>query len=354
MPFEKTNIRSMLGLRFRDAATDRPVAKGLHVSVRRKDGVGRSTQARPTASGAYVAQGLTGLRPYERSMEDVPTGTVGYLVDVRDRYGRFVPTVLDVSLPYTPTPEAGGLYPVVETPSDVEAQSNDETPEPICYLFSAVRRPVALGQAVVYADLVVEKENGSVQPAAHAVLEVRRKPDSANGSSDEETVWYGIADAEGRVAVQFPLPRIQLEELNSSPSSGNGGPGNGGPGNGGPGNGGPGNGGPGNGGATNGGPNGPPGNGGNGSSKGGQGTPLSTRSWTVAVRVRYEPSGMEVPAGADRPLLPSIFQQERGTLYPEASTPTAEHGATLAYGSPLVLRTGDRSVLRVAPSSTGT
>lgn len=346
MQFEKTNIRSILGLRFRDAATERPVTNGLRVSVRRKDGVGRSTQARPTASGAYVAQGLTGLRPYERSAEDVPTGAVDYLVDVRDRYGRFVPTLLDVSLPYTPTPEWGGLYPVIETPSDAEAESNDETPEPICYLFSAVQRPVALGQAVVYADLVVEDEDGSVRPAAHAVLEVRHKPDSANGASEEGPVWYGIADAEGRVAVQFPLPRIQLEELNSSSS-----PGNGGGGNGDPGNGGPGNGGPGNGGSANGGPNGPPGNGGNGSSEDGQGTPLSTRRWTVAVRVHYEPSGVEGPAGANRPLLPSIFQQERGTLYPNGSTPTAEHEETLAYGSPLILRTGDRSVLRIAPSS---
>lgn len=334
MQFEKTNIRSMLGLRFRDAATERPVTNGLRVSVQRKDGVGRSRQARPTASGTYVAQGLTGLRPYERSTEDVPTGTVGYLVDVRDRYGRFVSTLMDVSLPYTPTPESGGLYPVIETPSDVEAESSDETPEPICYLFSAVQRPVALGQAVVYADLV-DDEDGRMQPAAHAVLEVRHTPDSANGSSPEGPVWYGIADAEGRVAVQFPLPRIQLEELSSHPSSGNGGGGDGGPGNGGPGNGGP---------------NGPPGN---GSSEGGEGNPLSMRSWSVAVRVHYEPAGVEVPLGANRPLLPSIFQQERGILYPDASTPTSEYEETLTYGSPLVLHTGDRSVLRVAPSSSG-
>lgn len=344
MQFEKTNIRSMLGLRFRDAATERPVTNGLRVSVQRKDGVGQSRKARPTASGAYVAQGLSGLRPYERSTENVPTGTVGYLVDVRDRYGRFVPTLLGVSLPYMPTPESGGLYPVIETPSDVEAESNDEMPEPTCYLFSAVQRPVALGQAVVYADLV-DEEDGRMRPAAHAVLEVRHTPDSANGSSSEGPVWYGIANAEGRVAVQFPLPRIQLEELNLHPSSGTGGGGNGGRGNGGAGNGGPGNGGP-----TNGSPNGPPGN---ESSEGGEGKPLSMRSWTVAIRVRYEPAGVEVPAGASRPLLPSIFQQERGTLYPDASTPTSKYEETLAYGSPLVLHTGDRSVLRVAPSSNG-
>lgn len=305
----------MLGLRFRDATTERPVTDGLQVTVRRKGGSGPPTQAVRTVSGAYVAQGLAGLRTYERVSEDIPEDIpedvdvpdlekqVPYLVDVRDRHERFVPVLLKVKLPYTPEPERGGLHSVAETPSDIEAKADDEeTPEPACYLFSAVQRPVTAGQAVVYADLVAKKE-GAWQPAAHAVLEVRHVPESSNsnggnsnGIGSNDATWYGIANADGRVAVQFPLPPVKQFGNN------------------------------------------------NGSGR------LSNYTWQLGVSVLYEPSTLEVPGNADRPLLPSIFQQKSGTLYITTDADGSETlSPTLSYREPLALTTGDLSVLRIGP-----
>jgi hypothetical protein len=346
MRFERSSIRSVLGLRFRDATTERPVTEGLRVTVRRKDGRGPPTRAVRTVSGAYVAQGLAGLRDYERVPADIPDNgseedrveQSDYLVDVRDRRGRFVPTLLEVSLPYTPRPEFGGLRSIVETPSDIEAQgSADATPEPACYLFSAVQRPVTAGQAVVYADLVA-KTGGEWRPAAHAVLEVRYDSgsDISNGNSEDNSesdgndadVWYGVADAEGRVAVQFPTPSVELKQFTTEEED-----------------------------TDEDDDAGPP-------EESGQTDPapqggrirlsrLSTHAWPLTVTVRYEPSTLTIPPGAERPPLPLILRQSAGTLFADTSTRKSELTATLSHGEPLVLTTGTRSTLRIAPANGG-
>ncbi len=348
MQYETTSIRSMLGLRFRDATTEQPVTDALHVTVRRDDGVGRPTRAVRTTSGAYVAQGLAGLRGHERSSVSVPEGSLSYRVSVRDRRRRFVPVLLRVDLPYRPAPSDNGLYPIVETPSDVE----EDPPEPTCYLFSAVQRPVGVGQAVVYADLVKRGPEGLL-PVPFAVLEVRHLPpdrnsgdETNNGDGNEapetDRMWYGVADANGRVAVQFPLPPMPLEELEEGSADeeeeengGDGGPGNGPPGNGPP---------------TDG---GPPNDNDDAGSSGGR--PLSGRTWSLGVRVRYEPQAQVTPPGADRPLLPSIFRQSQGRLFEKTGAPKKEREVTLFYREPLVLTTedlgGERSALLIAPES---
>jgi len=354
MRFELSSIRSMLGLRFRDATTERPVTDGLRVRVRRADGAGSSTRAVRTVSGAYAAQGLDGLRAYERVPEDRPdtvaeSSQEDYLVEVHDGQDRFVPTLFRVRLPYSPREELGGLAPVVDPPPEEQVESNG-MPEPTVYLFSAVQRPVPAGQAVVYADLVTDA-NGTRQPAAHAVLEVRHErrsdgtspPSNGNGDNGEET-WFGIADADGRVAVPFPLPSIPLEEL-STEDDGSGRSGDG-----------PGRSGRSGRGGRRGAPRGG-GNGGSSSEPSGQRkslSMLSTRRWTLDVRVRHEPDALRTPSRAERPLLQSIFDQEAGILY-ETSGGAGSETQTyeLSAGDPLVLRTEDLSALRIAPSSGG-
>lgn len=323
MRFETTTIRSVLGLRFRDAATEQPVTRGLRVAVRRADGVGGSTQAVRTASGAYVAQGLPGLRGYERAGATIPDRSVSFQATVKDEQDRYVPALLDLALPYDPDPANGGLYPILETPSELEG----ETREPTCYLFSAVQRPVTVGQSVVYADLVTEAPDGTLQPAPHAVLEVEHEPDIENGNgSSTGATWYSVADAQGRVAVQFPLPSTQFEELLAPPDDSTDD-------------------------SIDGSSNGNGTNSNNSPTVGGR--PLSSRTWTLTVRVRYEPSSLAIPNNADRPVLTSIFGQKPGTIYSDASTPEAERVATLRYGSPLVLTTdglpNNRAALRIAP-----
>jgi hypothetical protein len=342
MRYETISIRSMLGLRFRDATTERPVTEGLSVRVRRPTGTGPSTRAVRAVSGAYVAQGLDGLRPHERSPGDPPDPVPeprrrDYHVAVHDRRGRFVPALFSVRLPYAPQETLNGLYPVVDPPSEEEAEGNGP-PEPTVYLFSAVQRSVPAGQAVVYADLVAE-ENGARTPAAHAVLEVRHSlrsgetDDDEGDTGDRQEVWFGVADADGRVAVQFPHPQVRLEEL-SSDGNGPGG-------------------------------NGPPGRGrgrsgrrpgeDTGSAADREGLSLLTdQRWQVEVRVRYDPSVLRTPGRARRPLLASIFNQGAGTLY-ETSDGTGTEVQTheLSVGAPLVLRTQNRSELQIAAPPNG-
>ncbi len=334
MNLDTLDIRSMLGLRFRDATTERPLTDGLRVSVRRADGRGKAQTAVRTASGAYVAQQIPGLKTFERSGVTSGSGPppVEVWVSVAHRQGWYVPVRLKANVPYEPDPAKGGLFPITEMPEG----SDEEKREPTCYLFSSVQRPVRPGQGVVYADLVTGTSGGDLNPASHAVLEVQYDPKSQtvndtntngtgedrsgeNGSNDDPnatdkrgSTWYGIADEQGRVAVHFPLPSMQLEELRA-PSGNGGGTGNA-----------------------------------NTSNTGG-GRSLSTRTWPLTVRVRYNPSVFE--NGSNRPFLTSILGQEPGTLYPETGTTTSDLSATLAYGEPLVLQTEglSRTVLRIDP-----
>jgi hypothetical protein len=306
MRFERTSIRSVLGLRFRDATTERPVAEGLQVTVRRKDGRGPPTRAVRTVSGAYVAQGLAGLRAYERVPADIPDDfseeqvkQTDYLVDVRDRRGRFVPVQMKAELPYMPKQKYRWLYPVFDPPPEEEV-AGEGPPEPTVYLFSGVQRPVPSGQAVVYADLV-EKVEGAWAPAAHAMVEVQHDVRSSgpggnsNRNQKQEEAWYGVADAEGRASVQFPWPSTRQE----GPSV------------------------------------------------------LSGRKVPIHIRVYAKP---DLPAlsRASRPLMGEIMTQADENPRPVYETPgtqTKKLERKLSYGEALILRTGDLSALRLAPPS---
>lgn len=306
MRFERSSIRSVLGLRFRDATTERPVTEGLQVTVRREDGRGPPTRAERTVSGAYVAQGLAGLRAYERVPADIPDDfseeqvkQTDYLVDVRDRRGRFVPVLMQVELPYTPKQKYRWLYPVFDPPAEEEV-GGEGTPEPTVYLFSGVQRPVPSGQAVVYADLR-EEVKGTWKPAAHAMVEVQHDLRSSgpggnpNRNQKRQEVWYGVADADGRASVQFPWPSTRQE----GPSV------------------------------------------------------LSGHKVPINIRV-YSTPDLPVLSRASRPLMGEIMAQADENPRPVYETPgtqTKKLERKLSYGEALVLRTGDLSTLRLAPPS---
>lgn len=146
---------------------------------------------------------------------------------------------------------------------------------PGLFLFSAPWRSAA-GLAVVRADLV---RRSTGQPAAWAVLEL----DLADGG-----VWHGIADERGRVAVFLPPPPFQAT-LGSSPP----------------------------------GPQAPP----------------QAQQWPLTARVLYQPSHLELPAGAEQPDLRTILTQAGGVLWADAAgLPVATLPATLNFGQPLILR----------------
>lgn len=191
---ETLTIRTLLGYRFLDAATDRPVSGRLRVTAQSVGG-GRTVEAYRTASGAYAFGLLPGLRAYTYPGAEAPPAPREFWVEVVDLEGRFLPVAHRVTLPR----DAGS------PPSESALVT--------FYLFSAPSRPVPSGLAVVRADLVdptAEPPAGrSEAPAAHAVLEVE-----VDGATH-----LGLADEHGRVLVLFPYPAVSVT-LSGSPPSG--------------------------------------------------------------------------------------------------------------------------------------
>lgn len=303
MSIERTTIRTPLGLRFRDAATERPVREGITVRVWPADGQGGPARGVRTRSGAWAIHGLAHLRGYERA-GSVPGSKRTYIVDVRDERDRFVPEQMRVRLP----PEAGetvrGIYSIVETSEDAErASDGGGRPDPACYLFPSVAREPSAGLAAVRADL----RTPAGDPAAHAVLEVRH----------EEEVWYGLADEDGRVAVLFPYPAVELASVPTWNGDGESGA-----------------------------------NANSSSGAGGSGRAMATRAWDLSVRVRYGPADHERLPRSRRPLLTSLLGQSEGEMEVDTQRGFVQTiQATLSYGRSLTLRSTGSSHLLVRSAS---
>lgn len=284
---ERLRIFTPLGIRFWDTARDSAVRDGLTVTARRKGTAGPVRQAFRTGGGLYAFRRLPGLRPVEYPDPDATdpeslAGPFKYIIEVRDEHHRFLPVVFAVDVPLS----SRGIYPAaaaVSLPEDGPAGF---------YLFSAPARTPAPGIAAVRAQI---RDVTSGQPAAYAVLEV-----VLDGSA-----WYGIADDQGRVAVQFPYPRVEAPLFGSPPAGSQ---------------------------------------------------PLANQQWALEVRVRYQPDGLTSFPPTTVPDYRSIFEQEQGLLYehsPDASPPgglTGSLSVSLHYGEPAIVRTGGVSELLVQPN----
>ena len=211
MSASATEIRTFtpLGVRFWDAISGAPAIGGLEVSARPLTGDWPDTPAFRTPSGVYAFRGLPGLRQVEypvgpEPVRDTLSPPAPFVVRVRDRLRRFLPTVVLV-----PAPHLGlaGMLPADGDPAG-SIPAGDGVPG--IYLFSAPSRPVLSDVAVVRASLA---EQGSGIPAAHARLDV-----VAGG-----TRWAGVADALGNVAVLFPYPLFEGVAAVPSPPPGTGG-----------------------------------------------------------------------------------------------------------------------------------
>lgn len=187
---ETLTIRTLLGYRFLDAATDRPVSGRLRVTARSSGG-GRAVEAYRTASGAYAFGLLPGLRAYSYPGDETPPAPRELWVEIVDLEGRFLPVSHRVTVPRDAGSPPGGSA-LVEF-----------------YLFSAPSRPVPPGVAVVRADLVEPLAGPAPAPAAHAVVEVE-----VGGATH-----FGVADAAGRAVVFLPYPAVSVT-LSGSPPSG--------------------------------------------------------------------------------------------------------------------------------------
>lgn len=199
MLLERLTHFTLLGIRFWDAALDRPVADGLTVTAWPTAAPRQVRRAVRTASGVYAFHGLPGMRRLEQAtaadiLAASPPDITSFVVAVADAQRRFFPVAFEVSLPL---PDLG-VFPT--------AVSTSPPGSPGFYLFSAPTRAPAPGLAVVRAQLV---EAGSQQPAAYAVVEAEVRGHT----------HYAIADARGALALLFPYP-LFVSALGASPPGG--------------------------------------------------------------------------------------------------------------------------------------
>lgn len=189
-----------LGVAFHDPLSDARITDGLVASAR-SSGAGPGVPFRlasPTSSGVHVITGVPGLRdaefprPRAGSFDDDTSSSGGMQLDVliRDRLGRFLPTVMQLDAPRRGIARAADALAgcsslVVSIPTD--------TP---MFLLSGPERSIPRTVGVVRACL---RDHATMQPAAHAVLVV-----DAGGL---RTV--GVADVDGNVVVSFPYPSFQ-------------------------------------------------------------------------------------------------------------------------------------------------
>ena len=274
VPLERLAIFTPLGVRFWDAAREVAVGPGLQLEAWPEDAPSLRRRGSLTHAGIYILQGLPGLATVERTTDGDPPASPPisrrFVVEVRDEQERFVPVVFRVDLPYR------GIYPTAGLGSPGDRP-------PGFYLFSAPTRP-SIGLAVLRAELV---EPGGA-PAAHAVVEVE----------GPRATWYGVANADGVVAVIFAYPPFGATPPTSPPRP--------------------------------------------------AAEARQPQRWPITVRVRYQPSARVVPPGSDLPDLASIFAQGFAPIRPAAAAPAVfALIEELEFGSELVLESAPRAQLLV-------
>ncbi|MFE2879334.1 hypothetical protein ACFXG6_25365 [Streptomyces roseus] len=195
-PAEAVTRVAPLGIRFRDAATGTSVCDGLRVACRATPGATPRT-AGLSPSGTYVLRGLPLLGATERGdgseqfWSDPPVSR-SYPIEVTDGVGRYLPVRFDAAAP------ARGLF----TPAyRLPGTTGGRPPGPGVPLFSSPGRPVPSGTAVLRAQLA--RVPAPSEPASWAVLEVV----VPHGPSA-----FGVADANGAVAVLFPYPELLVPD----------------------------------------------------------------------------------------------------------------------------------------------
>lgn len=195
---ERITRTALLGVRFWDRVSARPVADGLEL-VETTSG----TVATYGPHGVFAFHDLPGLRESANGVGDdafwsSPPTRAAFTFRVRDRERRFLPFTFDANVP------ARGLF----------AEDCGLAPSPpeivgIVPLFSAPSRVAPGAIARVSADLWdVEAD----RPAAWAVLEVSADPSAPP--------YRGVADERGRVVVLFAYPEPPLHAASPPPPPG--------------------------------------------------------------------------------------------------------------------------------------
>ena len=308
-----------LGVRFWDAVADDQIRSGLRVRVWPEPSRAPVVEASRTRSDVYAFHGLPGLAALERPPA-VPTGaatappddvfgsqasppggagTRPFVLEVVDLERRYLPAAIRLDLPL-PEPGVFLARPPGSPPGSPVGSPGDVAP-PGFYLFSAPTRSRSAGVAVVRGELA---DASTGDAAGHALVRV---------SIPEQPDRFGLSDAAGRFAVQFPLPPLAggLGELWVSP-----------------------------GGAVS--PPGPP------------GPPVADRTWDLALDVAWEPGALAPLPGTDLPDLARVLDQQPAGIVLAAGSPPAppasEWSGTLRYDGEVVARSAGDSRLLIVPA----
>lgn len=198
---ERVHRRTLLGIRFWDAALDAQIGDGLTVTLAPVENTGMTIAAYRTRSGIYAFDNIPGMRDLENSRDDDSVGspppTRSYVLDIDDTSGRFsgVAQVVNLPLPYR------GLFLVdgdIGSPGEITRGFS---------LYSSITRTPPSQYVCVRGDLV---NTDSGLPAADALVRVR---------TDDGSSWYGLSDREGRFSVLMPYPYLDVAYGSSPPVS---------------------------------------------------------------------------------------------------------------------------------------
>ena len=186
------------GVQFCDAVTLAPIRIGLEVILKLADQPQLQIQAHANSSGILMAHRLPGMAARIAGSGDAefwrhPPASRDYLVEVRDRMGRYLPLRFHARLP-----QRGLCLPESLRGSPPASQAIP--------LYSTPSRPRPLPLATVRGEL---RDAANNRPAAWAVVEI----------------WYhgrplgrGVADAQGRVLLMFSWPEPEARGGASPPS----------------------------------------------------------------------------------------------------------------------------------------
>ncbi|MEO8380043.1 MAG: hypothetical protein ABI779_10310 [Acidobacteriota bacterium] len=204
---ERLSIVCPLGVRFRDEATGSFVTDSLSVTVWPAAQPEQRTSGITNNGTVFVFRNLPGLREVERGDGDgaywaAQTPRFAFVLEVRDRAGRYLPYRLPIQLPQR---RILGIDLTSPLSSPLAMQIGLE--EGSLPLFSAPSRSALDGLGTLRAELL---DTGTQRPAAWALVEAK---------AGEQRLVTGMADHEGRVMLPlfYPKPVITL----GSPGSGN-------------------------------------------------------------------------------------------------------------------------------------
>ncbi len=193
-PIETIQRFTPVGVEFWDLLNSAPITDGLAVSGRVVGHRGRFHAASASPRGVHVVAGLPALReledlrPEPGEFELQPTAPVIDLdLQVVDRLGRFLPTVLRVSAPQSGLVTAADAL----SPCPTLALSVPDDAPP--FLLSAPTRHVPSSAASLRTHL---RDRSTGKAAAHAVVSV-----TVGGLS-----YVGAADGIGQVLLPFAYP----------------------------------------------------------------------------------------------------------------------------------------------------